>query len=405
VDSWGPDQVRVRCFDASGTPVDTRFSVAFHRTPLDPFNSQYAFALADQPLEPEYVPPAATSWNASGGPVLLSRWSTGAYRAEWPGMADVGTDLGAVLVSAYDAQDGYCKVESWTSESAEVLCFDATGTLSDRAYSALYVKPDEGASGVAYVWANQPTASVYVPPSAYAHNPTGGAITLERSTEGQYLIHFDGYGATTPAEGHAQVTAYGSSSDYCIMNYSIGDEVSVECRDTSGARRDSMFVVLYLKPDAKRDGVAYGTFFGGTTSPSDYAYNPGGAPVTRALVAPGLYQVELPGFERHGLPGHQGHLQVSSFYAGDSNLCKGANLSASPSVACVHPDGTPVADDFALLVLRPTTAVPEPGCGASLLLGTLCLAGVARRRRDVSRPARTARCPPAAADGRAARGS
>jgi hypothetical protein len=390
VDSWGPDQVRVRCFDPAGAPVDTPFTVALHRTPRLPFPSQYAFALASQSLLSGYDAPSSTSWNAGGGPVHLSRSSTGTYQVEWPGMDEVGIDLGIVLVSAYDSGDGYCKIASWSSSGADVRCFDATGSLSDRAYNVLYLKPDEGTPGVAYAWANQPTTTLYTAPAAYSYNPTGGDIQIERLAEGVYIVTFEGYGATIPDEGHAQVTAYGTSSDYCIVNsfsnYPSDDIVSVECRDAAGARRDSRFTVVYLKPDAKRDGLAYGAFFGGTTPPSGYAYNPEGGTVARTLVSPGLYRVDLEGFDARGLPGHLGHLQVSSFYAGDSNLCKGASLGSSPLVQCMDASGAPVADDFTILMLRPTTAVPEPAGMASLCLGVLALAGLARGRdRPASR--------------------
>jgi hypothetical protein len=216
---WSGQDANVRCFDAAGMAADAEFTIFFHKTARTPFNQEYAFGLAHAETSASYPGLDTTSYNASGGGVSFSRSGVGTYRASWPGMPGVGSDGGAVLVSQFGDDPGYCKTAGWTDGEADVRCFDGSGSPADREYNALFWKPTEGAVGVAYAWANLPSRASYAPLASYSHNPTGAGILISRNGVGDYEVTWTGYGATVQYlgdfTGHAQVTAYGSSNHRC----------------------------------------------------------------------------------------------------------------------------------------------------------------------------------------------
>ena len=75
------------------------------------------------------------------------------------------------------------------------------------------------------------------------------------------------------------MTAVGSSTDRCSVVSWGGDSVIIDCHTFSGTASDAAFVVVYLKPDEKRDGIADAwANLESTTlyNPApNFAYNPG----------------------------------------------------------------------------------------------------------------------------------
>jgi hypothetical protein len=138
VSSWGgsPLRVGVRCFNAAGTPVDTRFSAIFEESPID---FPGAFAWADQPLNPFYTPSLAYQQNVRGGPVTIQRTATGTYWVRFPG----GIKPGVPLVTAYGSGSERCRVfsiEDRTSDPAQSIyvqlrCSRSNGQLVDTRFS------------------------------------------------------------------------------------------------------------------------------------------------------------------------------------------------------------------------------------------------------------------------------
>ncbi|HET6468327.1 MAG TPA: hypothetical protein VFG43_08120 [Geminicoccaceae bacterium] len=110
--------------------------------------------------------------------------------------------------------------------------------------------PIKGRKG--FVWANNPTAASYTPSATYAHNDSGGAVTITRSASGTYLVRFAGLGANGPAGGHVQVTGYGSDNRECKIvgwgSAAVDFTVNVRCFDAAGAAADSRFTALVLWP-------------------------------------------------------------------------------------------------------------------------------------------------------------
>jgi hypothetical protein len=72
------------------------------------------------------------TYNRSGGAVTVVHNSTGHYTITFAGLNLGG---GNVVVSGYGGGAVWCKVSSWSSSSAVVLCFDSTGAASDSLWT------------------------------------------------------------------------------------------------------------------------------------------------------------------------------------------------------------------------------------------------------------------------------
>jgi len=234
--------------------------IHWHRTARDPFNQDYAFATS-QNSGADHTP-IGFYYNQGGESITLTRSGTGRYTAHWPGMENVGSGGGAVMVSIASGF-GHCKPELWDDSLAMIRCFDATGAPFDTVYNVLFWKPREGSEGVAYAFADRPSEASYQPSSFYSHNPAGGDVMVSRTGVGQYEVTWAGYGATVQfaggLTGHPQVSAYGTSSDYCNTGSMLvdGDTIRVHCFDSSGNPVDTRFVALYVKADRTMRGIAY----------------------------------------------------------------------------------------------------------------------------------------------------
>jgi len=87
---------------------------------------------------------------------------------------------------------------------------------------------------ISFAWVSQSALTSQVLPTYYAHNDAGGAISLRHLSTGRHEIRFYGLADATNSFGHAQVTAYGSSSDVCQVRSWSGDFVYVACFDAAG---------------------------------------------------------------------------------------------------------------------------------------------------------------------------
>ena len=57
--------------------------------------------------------------------------------------------------------------------------------------------------------------------------------------------------------GHVQVTAYSGSNERCVVTSWSSEVVTVRCFDTAGNPADSLYTILFLKPDASDSGLAF----------------------------------------------------------------------------------------------------------------------------------------------------
>ncbi len=143
VTSWGGGFVNVRCDDAFGSPVDSRFSVLY-LDPKDRFDRDVAYAWSNHSSEPHsYVPSETYLFNPEQGPISIERTSMGRYDVRVEGFERSGTATtgGQVFVNAYGGGSEHCAVDSWGDASSSISCHDAAGALTDVSFSIMHLRP------------------------------------------------------------------------------------------------------------------------------------------------------------------------------------------------------------------------------------------------------------------------
>ncbi|HEX6764948.1 MAG TPA: hypothetical protein VF103_05705, partial [Polyangiaceae bacterium] len=121
----GELEVDVNCFDSSGMPANSRFTLSYGLTSFDKVGSA-AFAWADQPTAPSYTPdtfyqrdilstnadPGNYSTTALSGTLTIDKTGTASYRVNVPNLNATGTTN--VLVTSYGFEDSnFCWIDSW----------------------------------------------------------------------------------------------------------------------------------------------------------------------------------------------------------------------------------------------------------------------------------------------------
>ncbi|QZZ20976.1 FAD-binding protein [Leptothermofonsia sichuanensis E412] len=248
--------VNVNCFSPNGTPIDGQFVMLFYKGVRQSGSWTDAYLWANQPTTAEYTPDTSYQWNSKGLVNTVRRIGTGHYQATLPGMNVAG---GTVLVTAYGTGTERCKVGGWNwsgnSTIVNVYCFNVDGNPVDTRFTLSFMtdvdlgvpEPDGWWSG-GYVWADQPTETDYVPATNYQRNTNSNTPNrIKRLSTGAYQVHFPNLSL---AHSTAQVTAYGSGSEYCTVQYwgsdgSNGAIVSVQCFDRSGALVDTRFTLMH----------------------------------------------------------------------------------------------------------------------------------------------------------------
>lgn len=126
---------------------------------------------------------------------------------------------------------------------------DITGYYVDHNHDDRYPRTDD--ARIAYAWnclsASAIGASTDLSACGgvvdYHFNPSGGPITVTRLGTGQYVVSFTGLQMTG---GHVQVTAYGSTSNFCKL-YSWGaNSARVDCYTPAGDPADEMFSIMAM---------------------------------------------------------------------------------------------------------------------------------------------------------------
>jgi len=249
VSSWVPVlalmNVDVRCFDASGNPVDAKFAASFTR----PVSSS-SFAYVASGIGPAY------QFNSTGLTNVVAHSATGSYQVTLPGLGGAG---GTVKVSAFGGGTSSCKVGSWNTsginELVRVFCQTPAGLPVDSKFTMTFHRSIGmlgSTTGVGwkrgYVWADQPSSASYTPSPAYSFNSAGGANSITRSGTGSYRVRF---GGLATSRGHVQVTAYGpTSAGRCqLAGWSLSGSdqlVDVRCFDAAGVATDARYVVDFV---------------------------------------------------------------------------------------------------------------------------------------------------------------
>jgi len=346
---WGPSgggsfAVSVFCFDNSGNPVDSYYTILV----LPPMG--YAYALIDGiPRDLQ-----ASSVNPGGQPLTSVHNGTGSYTVNFPN-SGIGFGWLAQAI-AYGTNASICKVSGWSGGGIDVLCFNSAGTAVDAPFTVLAVSSTNG-SNIAFAYADLDTTASYVADTNYSYNPAG-TIDVTRSGTGTYAVVFNGLNSN---EGTVQVTAFGSDSATCYSNgwATSNFEASVHCETAGGAPVDSQFVVLVIPAGATPNGVGYALasqpVTPSYTANSDFT-NSGTVNITRSST--GSYSLSFVGLNNTQFYG--GYARVTPY--GTSDRCKATGWSSNPNltvgVSCFDTTGAFSDADFLVLLFTPIVGPP-----------------------------------------------
>ena len=85
--------------------------------------------------------------------------------------------------------------------------------------------------GYGFVWAFDATAPSYNATGSFSYNDGGADVLITRSGTGLYQVDFGDISKISETGGHVQVSAYGSTSNYCKVRAWSANTVDVACFD------------------------------------------------------------------------------------------------------------------------------------------------------------------------------
>lgn len=334
----------------------------------------------EQPVSPYYKHSSSfrrlTFWpyrQNKSTDVFQTRTGVGKYRVRIDNGAVAG---GTTQISAYGGSH-YCKVVNWYASRADqiinVACYSRLGQPQNGKFTVLFFnneeKPDYYTD--AYLWASQPTTSSYIANSRYSYNSGGGSNKIERSRTGLYVVYLPKMHNVFPYTevnkgGTVMVTAYGAGATNChpVNWYPSGQTmtVRVECRNASGRRVDSQFVLGFNKDiGTVRGRVAEDTLQGAyawardmDTVPAYYQKNYGSAMTSRKL-GTGRAVVEIPGLRPVGATVQLKAYGVSNRRCSIDRWASSSVYSVGTAVyvSCRAPSGYRADAPFVIQFLRP----------------------------------------------------
>lgn len=329
--------------------------------------ADHAFAVveADGSLDP------MGQYNSAGGAITAEARSTGIYRVYFHGLGD-HSHTGNVQIVARGNDAARCKTNRFGTIDGNlevhVLCHLPSGSTVDSGFVVQFNRPTGTATGEgALVHANQPFRDAYGVVSEFTWNSTGSTNRIVRSGVGVYNVLL---GGLAEFAGNAQVTTFGTSHDFCMVNPTGtapdpacgGDQrLEVRCFDTSGAPIDTKFLLSYLARDNvninERGAYAWANDPAASSYalPGAYSYNStascGGTTDTATRASTGSY-----GIQHHALGADDGVPLVTATFsastqAPEPKYCKLAGWTDSASgtdvqVRCFSADGTPADTSY-----------------------------------------------------------
>lgn len=247
-------EVNVACFDGSGNPKDSKFSVSYAYRSGAP-GSQGGYVWANDSTSASYTPAGQYQWSSTGGTNTVTRNNVGDYSVFFPGQSFLG---GTAEVTAYNS-NRHCKVQSFATEGdgqrVYVRCYKSNGEARDSQFTLAFsnVSPNN-TPAFAYAWADNSTAASYTPNISYQKGFVGGAwsgalppakpVTVTRSATGQYHVDFPGLNVNG-AKTNVKVTAFGSSAGRCKVNGWGNSDANVLCFGAAGEPADARFAITF----------------------------------------------------------------------------------------------------------------------------------------------------------------
>ena len=349
---WGGSFLaNVNCYDPTGKPVDSLFSIAI--IPASATPTGLGYSLASSPQSASYTPSGGTTYNANGGGVNVTRQAIGQYLVTFGKLAAVAAIGGLVRATANDTT-ARCNVQSWSPGGggglqASVGCANGAGTPVDAQFEVLALPP----AGYAYAWIDDGTTADVS--QTYSVNPGGAPVSAVHNATGNYTVSFP-HSGIGPG-WNVQVNAYGSNATWCKVGSWGGSAVSVFCFNAAGTAVDGQFTVLAVSSTNQRN-IAFAWADQATTASytanSSYAYNPAGS-ITISRASAGSYAVVFNGLSANG-----GTVQITAYGSGNtscySNGWETPNFEAD--VICIDPNGTQVDSLFSLAII-PAQTLPQ----------------------------------------------
>ncbi|MES2306712.1 MAG: Ig-like domain-containing protein [Gemmatimonadota bacterium] len=129
--------VEVRCFNAAGDPIDSRFDIALISGPRT--DAKVAFADADQPAVASYVP--TSSAVKPTGDVVVTRSGAGTYQVLFNGFGRSAGATETFHVAAVGTTARRCHVTSWGGDAGSttvgIACSTPAGVRADTRFAVV----------------------------------------------------------------------------------------------------------------------------------------------------------------------------------------------------------------------------------------------------------------------------
>ncbi|MEZ5402690.1 MAG: BACON domain-containing protein [Bryobacteraceae bacterium] len=378
--------IEVRCFTASGNPVDTRFMLTFLTdTALGAEGAEQAghgaFLRWDGNAQGG-LPALSHQYNSAGAASGVVRNSAGSYTVWFPGQ--IAGSSATAFASAIGGGDTYCNTGAVSASTGKatvrVECRNGA-TPADSDFTVLFLSgskllaatPVPPGTAPATGWAHVDPAGT-VPAGLRFNSSTGGNAAVRLET-GLYRVTMPGIGMLP---GAVHVSAV-SGSHYCktvawgppasAASPAYTQEIYVSCFAPTGVPADGAFDVLFYNESRTGQG---GFALADIALASDAytvaharKWNSSGGAVRVVHSATGSYRVEFDGVG--GLPGNLGSGLATAFGNGPER-CKAISW-AGPApmkveVRCFAPNGSP-ADSAFVASYFTDVAFGMPAAGAN----------------------------------------
>jgi len=364
VRGWSGDEVRLACFDASGTPADSAFTVAYFDAEED-HTDEYAWFWSQHPSTPSFLADplyAANGENAQlGANYSVTRLGTGAYAVDFPVFGVFESTPGLSLnvqVGAYGPAFARCKLDGFDEDTATVRCQNAAGLPQDSRFVLLAAGARSRSEGFATARIDDGVVAGGTLPVGLASVPSGDAVDWTRQSVGSYRVTFNGYADYGINGGTAHATANGSNDVWCKVASWTSDSVSVRCFDHDGTPSDSPFTVFYHKTPRQPFNQEYA--FGSADQPATASYpsaperthSASGGAVGFARSGIGVYTASFAGM---GSVGSDGGIVLASMSGAALGHCKPVVWGGETATIRCYDDAGFLADrPYDVLYWKPT---------------------------------------------------
>lgn len=304
----------------------------------------YTFGSKESEPDP-YAPPAAQSYNASGGDIVIDRTGVGVYKVQF---VDLDTRIENAQATAF-GHDGYCVPVQFDLSSATVRCYDNNADAADAKFALVVLgEAETDAHVTAYAFADQAYEALYDANADRSFNSAGGDVVAQRSAQGTYTVELTDLDLST---GIVQVSAV-DTTYHCNIAGMAGNLVGVQCYNNLGQLDDAPYLVMVAQ-EAESDVavLGYTRSLSSTADSTDltdsiYTFSAAGGTVASERLGAGHYKVTFSGLDLD-----RSHPQVSA--SSDKKHC-GITAWAPDSVevTCYGSAGTPSDHLFSLVIVE-----------------------------------------------------